>query len=108
MDFAAPARHCDLALAAMVNLNNPIEFVTKAYRLYWEEAADLNDAAVIAGLVGDELDLGELHVEAMLTESTELAHDRGVVDAPGFVIQGQAFVGREHLPWIAELLQTAA
>ena len=73
-----------------------------------EEAADLNDAAVIAGLVGDELDLGELHVEAMLTESTQLAHDRGVVDAPGFVIQGQAFVGREHLPWIAELLQTTA
>ena len=40
-------------------------------------------------------------LEAMQLTSEEL----GVVDTPAYVIDGQVFIGREHLPWVRELLQ---
>jgi len=34
------------------------------------------------------------------------AEENGIFTSPTYVVNEQIFVGREHLPWISELLQT--
>jgi 2-hydroxychromene-2-carboxylate isomerase len=43
-----------------------------------------------------------------LAAAQDAAEEAGIVGAPAYVIADQIFVGREHLPWIEELVLAAA
>ncbi|NNL84235.1 MAG: hypothetical protein HKP27_01195 [Myxococcales bacterium] len=109
MQFPEPPGCTDLALAVLAELGSCDPFVSRAFEAYWRDNMNLNEADVVQSL----LEPGALDVRAMkaehtierrLREANQRALDLGVIDAPGYVIEGEVFVGREHLPWIRELL----
>ena len=109
MQFRNPPTNTDMALAALSLLNesgsDPLPFITAAFNTYWTGDADLNDAVVVAGLPSaptlENDDDARTHFEAAL----EQAEENGIFTTPTYVVNEQIFVGREHLPWIRELLQ---
>jgi 2-hydroxychromene-2-carboxylate isomerase len=114
MHFPASPGNTDLALAALVytqkvyTQNDPLRFVRAAYEAYWINGLDLADSQVINDLLQDNgydakaFD-AEHHLQ-LLQESQTAAEASGVVEAPAYLIQDNLFIGREHLPWITELL----
>lgn len=41
------------------------------------------------------------------THAQNIAEEAGIVEAPAYVIENQLFIGREHLPWIEEIILRA-
>ncbi|MGK0221491.1 MAG: 2-hydroxychromene-2-carboxylate isomerase [Limisphaerales bacterium] len=80
-------------------------FVQRAFNAYWVESLDLNDLSVISSML-EEIGQDVANQEMLeLWEGNEVAQSvDGVVDVPAYVVQDQLFIGREHLPWIEELL----
>jgi len=114
MKFHEKPGDTDLALAAMLYASAAGEtpllaFIENAFRAYWEDLRDLNDAQQVdrllkqSGLSADEFDAGEWLTR--LAETGAQALDHGAIDAPAYIIAEQLFIGREHLPWIRALLQ---
>ena len=109
MKFPAQPGSSDLALNALLLANDCSRtLLWNFFRAYWVDGLDLNNAGVVHDLAtqsgveldGDNLvDLGALEVH--LTQALEF--DK-VVDAPGYVVGEEVFIGREHLPWIRECL----
>ncbi len=98
---------CALGALAMLETGQT-DFVTAAFKAYWVDHADLNDLEVVRVLLAEcETNTNELTTDN-LCEAQEAAQthaeEAGIVDAPGYVIDGEIFVGREHLPWIEEIL----
>ena len=52
--------------------------------------------------LGDDLSKAHAALEMALDD----AEKEGAVDTPGYLVKEQMFVGREHLPWIRQLLQS--
>jgi len=109
MRFADPPGDSDLALAALLyTQNHPIPFITAAYEAYWVSNLDLADEEVVSSLLRangyDDLAFDSQHYLALQQESQASAEAAGIFDAPGYLIEDNVFIGREHLPWIAELL----
>ena len=123
LNFRNPPTNTDMALAALCLLGegggDPLPFITAAFEAYWTGDADLNDARTVAALSGapafpdgdENGDGARARLEAALRE----AEENGIFTSPTYVVQDvvqdevseQIFVGREHLPWIRELLQSA-
>ena len=114
LNFRNPPTNTDMALAALCLLgergDNPLPFITAAFEAYWTGDADLNDARTVAALSGapafpddDDGDGARARLEAALRK----AEENGIFTSPTYVVSEQIFVGREHLPWIRELLQSA-
>ena len=85
------------------------DFVAGAYQAYWADQLDLNDATVIANLLEESgYDAAEFNGSYLekLDEHQLASEDRGVIDTPAYVIEEQVFIGREHLPWLREILRT--
>ena len=114
LQFRNPPTNTDMSLAALSLLNDsgadPLPFVAAAFDAYWTGDTDLNDAAVVAELSGapafpdndENGDAARIRLEAALWQAKE----NGIFTSPTYVVNEQIFVGREHLPWISELLQT--
>lgn len=115
LNFRNPPTNTDMALAALCLLgddgSDPLPFITAAFEAYWTGDADLNDARSVAALSGapdlqngddSDGDGARARFEAALSE----AEEKGIFTSPTYVVSEQIFVGREHLPWIRELLQT--
>ena len=111
MHFPTQPGNCDLALAAMyVATNNPALYCRLAFEAYWVHQQDLSELTLIENLLrtsghdpqtfnaGDRL--AQLYAAQTPTE------ERGVVDAPAYIFADQVFIGREHLPWLRELLSS--
>ena len=98
----------DLALGALAQLSgNALPFVREAFESYWAGHLDLNDRDVVERLlessgVAAEVDLDEADVTLAAAQAE--AEEAGVVDAPAYVIDGQLFIGRQHFPWIEEII----
>ena len=114
LQFRNPPTNTDMALAALSLLNgsggDPLPFVAAAFDAYWTGDTDLNDATVVAKLSGapafsDDDKKGEA-ARTRLETALGQAEENGIFTSPTYVVKGQIFVGREHLPWISELLQT--
>ena len=98
-----------LALTALLCVNeDPTTFIENAFRAYWTEGADLNDEMIVrellksSGYTPDQFNLpGAME---KLKDHQLATEEAGVVDTPAYVINGQIFIGREHLPWIRSLL----
>ncbi len=114
LQFRNPPTNTDMALAALSLFNDsgsdPLRFISAAFDAYWTGDADLNDAAVVAKLSGapafldnnENGDAARTHLEAALGQ----AEENGIFTSPTYVVNQKIFVGREHLPWISELLRT--
>ena len=114
LQFRNPPTNTDMALAALSLLNesgaDPLPFVTAAFDAYWTGDANLNDAAVVAKLSGapafPDNDENGYDAHTRLEAALGQAEENGIFTSPTYVVNEQIFVGREHLPWISELLQT--
>ena len=81
------------------------------YERFWRREIDIEDASVVAGVVaeagGDERGyLAYLHGEGRHEHDDLQAqlHGAGVFGVPSYVIDGEIFFGREHLPAVRWLL----
>lgn len=111
LQFPECAGNTDLALGALALISgDPLSFINAAFTAYWTDHTDLNDPAALALLISetvkDDLAFDEQSFIDALESSQLKAEDIGIVDAPAFVVQDQLFVGREHLPWIDEIIRT--
>lgn len=109
MTFRDEPGETDAALAALLLVQSaPEKFISSAFAAYWTGQADLNDASVVRSLLdGRGYDASAFDVEKHLAELATVqqeAEEIGIIDTPAYVIDGQIFVGREHLPWLETLL----
>ncbi len=83
-------------------------YLDRIFRQYWEEGLDIEDADAISGLLSaagvGEFDLDVEHFRK-LQERLALA---GVFDTPAYLVDGDMFIGRAHLPMIRWILQGRA
>ena len=110
--FPPVAHDTDLALGVLSGLSgDPIDYIRAAFAAYWDRHLDLNTEQVVADLIRTS---GVTHSGALSTAAAALyadqaeAEEQGVVDAPAYVIDGQVFIGRQHLPWIEEIARSTA
>ena len=84
------------------------DYLDRIFRQYWEDDLDIEDADVISGLLSAagvvDLDFDTARFEA-LQESLALA---GVFDTPAYLVDGEMFLGRAHLPMIRWMLSDRA
>ena len=108
LQFPPELGSTDLALGLLAGWSgDPLPFIDAAFKAYWQDHANLNDPMVMARILEDlgrsqliDTDAVAAGLEQALTRADEI----GIVGAPGYVIHDQIFVGREHLPWIEDLL----
>ena len=110
MNFPTERTPTDLALGALALIDGPqLPFIEACFVAYWRDNADLDDAAIVARLIADSgvtLSDDLAQARAALETALEAAEEDGAVDTPGYLVKEQMFVGREHLPWVRELLQS--
>ena len=82
------------------------EFVGRVFAGFWEARLNIEDAAAITGILEDlgvsgfDLDEGARRLEELRQELEE----RGAFGVPTYLVEGQMFMGRQHLPMIRWLL----
>lgn len=108
MTFPETRHGTDLALGALAEIDGDrLAFVEACFAAYWSQHADLDDAGVVAALLAASgaVHSGDLSATRdRLEAALEEAEAAGVVDTPGYLIAGENFVGREHLPWIGDII----
>ncbi len=109
MSFPQDPGETTLALAALCDCQtDPLPFINAAFHAYWVNHADLNDEGTVRGLLADcGLDADGFSPRDALTKLEQTiasAGELGVIDTPAYLVADQLFIGREHLPWIRELL----
>lgn len=109
LEFPPAAMSADLALGALTEIEgNPVPFIRACFGAYWEGHDNLDDPAVVAELLTacGARHSCDLRITGKRFEQAQaMAEETGVVDAPAYRIADQVFIGRQHLPWIEELLQ---
>ena len=93
---------------ALIRLNqitgDRTAFVKQAFEASWLENRNLDDANLLDQIcmtASAAFDPAKNDLENVQT----IAEEAGLFDAPTFVIAGQLFMGRAHIPWMRELLQ---
>lgn len=103
--------HCGTTLALVGLILNPVAaYMDAAFNAYWVNQLDLDDRDVVNALL-DQSGSAQFLPDAqrctqLFDTAMEHARAHGVIDAPTYLIDEELFVGREHLPWIRELLLT--
>lgn len=108
MNFPKTRKGTDLALGVLAEIDGPaLPYIEACFEAYWVTGADLDDAATVAKILtaSGAAHNGDLSSARMALENAfEAAQAAGVVDTPGYLIGGQFFAGREHLPWVRQLI----
>lgn len=103
----APSR-TDLALGVLAQCSkNPENFIRKAFYVYWHNHFDLNDADTVREIIEQCENIGDINIPQALhslESAQKFAENACIIDAPAYMIGEQLFIGREHLPWIEEIL----
>lgn len=109
MRFREGSVETDMALATLLYVQpSPEKFIQTAFAAYWTGQQNLNDASVVeallnsAGYDASSFDAGKYLAD--LDTIQQEAEDMGIIDTPAYFIDGQIFIGREHLPWIEAML----
>ncbi len=110
MQFRDTDTDTDLALAALLYIkdDHPEAYIEAAFQTYWQSADDLNDEVIIRQLLsqhhynaaGFDAALWRAKLDECMSQSIE----DGIFETPSYLIGEHLFLGREHLPWVAELL----
>ncbi|HVZ07051.1 DsbA family protein [Rhodopila sp.] len=84
------------------------------FKRFWQRALDIEDAAVLAGVLAEagaaDAAAFPARAEALRTEVARIsraAEADGVFGVPSFVVDGELYWGREHLPDIRAILAGA-
>ena len=112
LTIRAPERMPDSTLAGMAMLaakahsNDALQgFLDRAFERYWKAQIDLEDRAALQAILG-EVGVHELpqdtHGFAALQPSLAAA---GILNAPTYLVEGEIFLGRAHLPMIRWILE---
>lgn len=110
MKYPQNENQSDLALSLLPKLNGDTkDYIALAFRYFWQQNFDLNDRdTVIELLKASKTDTkvldGEENLIQTLSHDTELAKQSGVMATPTYELEGDLFLGREHLPWIKKHL----
>ncbi|MEO0440835.1 MAG: DsbA family protein [Pseudomonadota bacterium] len=109
LNFPEVPQGTDLALGALELISGDrTAYVEAAFKAYWEDQADLNDPKTVTSLIAQSVAkpfaADPENCQTALVAATETAEAIGVVDAPAYWIANQLFIGREHIPWISEIL----
>ncbi|UTW54369.1 DsbA family protein [Kordiimonas sp. SCSIO 12610] len=111
LKFPSRSQEPSLALAVLNQLSaKRTDFVKLAFKAFWEAHENLDDADVVKSLLGkcglpqDSFD--EDKVRQQYDRDLEKAYASGIVEAPAYFIDQQLFIGREHFPWIEEILNS--
>lgn len=91
-------------------------YVDTVFAAMWERGLDMDDPAVIAGVLGDAgIDAPRLmqaaqepSVKARLQRDTEAAHERGAFGAPTFFVDGEIFFGKDRLREVEDEIRGGA
>lgn len=115
MHFRDKPGETQLALAALLACGGNSQadtFIDAAFASYWHEQRDLNNPQHVASLLASSNPTAVLptlaQAEIIVANNQAQALERGVIDAPAYILNEQMFIGREHLPWITELLTQTA
>ncbi|MBL6786653.1 MAG: DsbA family protein [PS1 clade bacterium] len=108
MQFRDPPPSTDIALAALCVLNDTgadtTLFIEAAFQCYWSSDADLDSLHVVSALPGAPDMPDEQAARQRLETELASADAAGIFAAPTYIVHDQMFLGREHLPWITDLL----
>ena len=82
------------------------KFAELVFQRYWHENLHIENPQVIITC------LNEVGVDASSVDMKEVDHrvlreeyrEKGVMGVPMYLVKGEVFQGRQHLPWIRELL----
>ncbi|MEM8917503.1 MAG: DsbA family protein [Pseudomonadota bacterium] len=112
LNFPEVPKGTDLALGALELISGDrTAYVEAAFKAYWQDQADLNDPETVTSLithsVAEPFAAEQSACAEALASATESAEADGIVDAPAYQIADQMFIGREHLPWISEIIASA-
>lgn len=86
----------------------------RVFERFWRRALDIEDRAVLQAVLAEagadcagfaEFVAGDGRRE--LDAVQEAAHEAGVFGVPSFVVDGELFWGREHLPAVREMLRSS-
>ena len=108
MKYPPSENASDLALSVLPKLvEEKNNFIALAFKYFWKENLDLNDKNNVTKLLkASKIDERILKEEKKLLDKlnhqTELARELGVIATPTYELEGELFLGREHLPWIKE------
>jgi len=101
----------DLALAITSHLKKePEKYIALAFDYYWQNNQDLNSPEVLENLLGKtslDINISENSNSLIdtLRDDTAIAKEQGVISTPTYQIGEELFLGREHLPWIQQMLK---
>lgn len=112
LKFPEALGNTDLALGVLAEIEGDrLTYIRTAFDAYWSDHADLNDERTVQQLIENvDLEPSSLleNARPALEQAQDAAEEAGVVGAPAYVIKEQIFVGREHLPWIEEIVRSEA
>lgn len=112
MSFRAKTGSTDLALMVLDRLAvaDRQQFVVAAFEAYWCTSLDLNAPQQVASLLQKCGFAPELVAQVRLSGNASMEalnsavqQADGVVDVPAYIVRGEIFIGREHLPWIESI-----
>ena len=95
-----------LHLANQGSFDLGVDYATRIFSGYWHEQLNIVSCEVILGClakVGLEVTEADL-VAVDLSETRTVYESKGVMSVPMYLVKGELFQGRQHLPWIRELL----
>ncbi len=100
----------DLALGVLSQISHSAEnYIRQAFQAYWHDKLDLNDLETVNSIIEKSDNVGLVQTskaQSTLTEAMTVAEELGVIDTPAYLVHDQLFIGREHLPWIEEILMS--
>lgn len=103
---------CDLALGVLAQIEGDrLPFIRACFDAYWRDHADLDDPQTVTDLIdrsGARYKADWAQTRSAFDAAQARAEAAGVVNAPAFLIAGQIFIGRQHLPWIEEIATSPA
>ena len=113
IDLKFPQRtgSADLALGALAEIEgDPLPFIRACFTAYWDAHEDLDNPKWVGELLaasgaGHSGDLSASRERFAQVQAR--AEEAGIVDAPAYRIADQLFIGRQHLPWIEDLVTRA-
>jgi 2-hydroxychromene-2-carboxylate isomerase len=82
------------------------ETVEKLYRAVWAESKRIDDAAIVAALLGEDVvaKANDADVKSKLRTATDDAIAAGVFGVPTFIVDGEMFWGVDSLPLLERFL----
>ena len=105
-----------MRMATGLQLREPhrfLPYVEAVYRAIWADGLDMNDPAVVAGVLRQAgfdpealLALaGDAQVKQRLKDDTQEAVARGAFGAPTFFVDGEMYWGQDRLDFVKEALE---